>query len=84
MVVGGLHHLVPQVAGAHAAIDPDAVLTLEGARPLNVGVGFGAVPQFHFRVGFDGLHEGVGDGDRDVEVGQVAVVLGVDEPGNLC
>jgi hypothetical protein len=37
------------------------------------------VRQLDIAVGFDGLHEGVGDADRDVEVGQVALVLGVDE-----
>ncbi len=30
-------------------------------------------------VGLDGLHEGVGDAHADVEVLQVAAVLGVDE-----
>jgi len=79
VVVGGFHHLIPEVARAHAAVDPDAVVALEGARPFHVGVGFGAVRQLDLGVGFDGLHEGVGDGDRNVEVGQVAVVLGVDE-----
>jgi hypothetical protein len=58
VVVGGLHHLVPQVARAHLAVDPDAVFTLEGAGALHVGVGFGAVREFDFGVGFDGFHEG--------------------------
>src|SRR5574343_437865 len=31
VVVGRLHDLVPQVAGAHLAIDPQAVFTLVGA-----------------------------------------------------
>ena len=64
---------------AHLAIDPEAVLALEGAGSLHVDIRLGAVRQFDIGVGIDGLHEGVGDADRDVEVGQVAVVLGVDE-----
>ncbi len=50
-----------------------------GAGRLHVGVGFGAVHQFDIGVAVDRFHEGVGDADRDVEVGQVALVLGVDE-----
>ena len=64
---------------AHLAIDPQAVVALVGAGGLDVGAGLGAVGQFDFAIGLDGLHEGIGDADRDVEVGQVAVVLGVDE-----
>ncbi|TMQ76701.1 hypothetical protein ACCUM_3988 [Candidatus Accumulibacter phosphatis] len=79
VVVGGFHHLVPEVAGAHAAVHPDAVFALEGTVALHVQAGLGAVRQFDFAIGFDGLHESVGDGDRDVEVGEVAMVLGVDE-----
>ncbi len=79
VVVGGLHHLVPQVPGPYLAIDPHAVLTLEGALGLHVGVGLGLVHQFHLAVGFHRLHEGIGDAQGDVEVGQVALVLGVDE-----
>jgi hypothetical protein len=41
--------------------------------------GFGAVHQFDLAVGLHGLHEGVGHADADVEVLQVAAVLGVDE-----
>jgi hypothetical protein len=37
------------------------------------------VHQLDLAVGLHGLHEGVGDADRDVEVLQVAGVLGVDE-----
>ena len=79
VVVGGLHHLIPQVTGAHLAVDPGAVVALVGAGRLHVGVGLGAVGQLDIAVGVDGFHEGVGDADRDVEVGQVALVLGVDE-----
>jgi hypothetical protein len=79
VVVGGFHHLVPEVARLHAAVNPDAVFALEGAGALHVAVGFGAVREFDLGVGLDGGHERVGDGDRDVEVGEVAVVLGVDE-----
>jgi hypothetical protein len=37
------------------------------------------VHQFDLAVGLHGLHEGVGDAHGDVEVLQVAAVLGVDE-----
>jgi hypothetical protein len=79
VVVGRFHHLVPEVVGAHAAVDPDPVFALEGAGAPHVDVRLGTVRQLDLGVGFDGFHEGVGDGDRDVEVGQVAVILGVDE-----
>ena len=79
MVIRGLHDLIPQVAGAHLAIDPEAVLALEGAGRLHVDVRFGPMRQLDIGVGIDGLHEGIGDADRDVEVGQVAMVLGMDE-----
>ena len=35
--------------------------------------------QFDVAIGFHRLHEGVGDADRDVEVGQIAGILGMDE-----
>jgi len=79
VIVGGLHDLIPQVARAHLAVDPQAVVALVGAAGLHVVVRFGAVYEFDIAIGFDGFHERVGDADRDVEVGQVAVVLGVDE-----
>ncbi len=79
VVVGRAHDLVPQLARGHLAIDPQAVVALVGAGLLDVGAGLGAMHQFDIAVGFDRLHEGVGDADRDVEVGQVALVLGVDE-----
>ena len=79
MVVGGLHDLVPQVTRAHLAIDPEAIFALEGTGGLHVDIRFGAVRQLDIGVGIDGLHERIGDADRDVEVGEVAVVLGVDE-----
>ena len=79
VVVGGAHDLLPQVTGANLAIDPAAIAALVGAGGLDVGRGRGAVRQFDVAVGFHRLHEGIGDADRDVEVGQVAGILGVDE-----
>ena len=79
MVVGGFHHLVPQVAGAQLAVDPHAVVALVGARLLHVGIGFGAMQQLDIAVAVDRFHEGVGNADRNVEIGQVAMILGVDE-----
>jgi hypothetical protein len=78
MVVGRAHHLVPQVAGAQLAIDPQpAVLVRAGG--LLRGAGLGAVHQRELGVGGHRLHERIGHADREVEVLQVAFVLGVDE-----
>ncbi len=79
VIVGGFHDLVPQVAGGQLAVHPMAILALVGAAGAHLGIGFGAVGQFDFGIVVDRFHEGIGDADRDVEVGQVALVLGVDE-----
>jgi hypothetical protein len=79
VVVGRAHDLVPQLARAHLAVHPAAVLALVGAGGLDVGGGLGLVRQFDVAVVLDRLHEGIGDADGDVEVGEVALVLGVDE-----
>ena len=79
VVVGRAHDLVPQIACLELAIDPEAVLALVGAAFLDVGAGLGAMNQFDIAVGLDRLHEAVGDAHRDVEVGEVALVLGADE-----
>jgi hypothetical protein len=79
MVVGGFHHLIPQVASAHLAVDPQAVVTLVGACGAHVIIWLGAVNQLDIGIGINGFHEGVGHADGDVEVGQVAFVLGVNE-----
>ncbi len=79
MIVGGFHDLVPQVAGAQLAVDPHAVVALVGARLLHVGIGFGAMKQLDIAIAVDRFHEGIGNADRNVEIGQVAMILGVDE-----
>jgi hypothetical protein len=79
MVVGAAHDLVPQLARAHAAVDPQAVAALERALFLLRRPGFGAVHQLDLAVVHQRAHEDVGDADRQVEVLQVAFVLGVDE-----
>jgi hypothetical protein len=60
VVVGGAHDLLPQVTGAHLAVDPLAVVALVGAGRLDVAGGLGLVGQLDVAIGFDGLHEGVG------------------------
>ena len=45
--------------------------------------GFGPMHQGELAVLLHGLHEGVADTDRDVEVFQVASVLGMDELFNV-
>ena len=83
VVIGGAHDLVPQVARAQLAVDPEpaAVGLRHGIRSggFLCFAGRDLVHQFHQAVGLHGLHEGIGHADRDVEVLQVAVVLGVDE-----
>ncbi len=79
VVVGAAHDLVPQRAGARLAVDPDAVVALLRAGLDLLLAGLGAVHEVERRVVVDGLHERVGDAHRDVEVGEVALVLGVDE-----
>src|SRR5690606_30243209 len=73
-----------QFARRQLAIDPDALVplgarALPGAGGLLRRSGLGAVHQFDLGAVAHRLHEGVGDADRDVEVLEVAAVLGVDE-----
>ena len=79
MVVGRAHDLVPQLARANPAIDPLAVVAAPGAGGLDLAARLGLVDQLDVVVGLDRAHELVRDADRDVEVAQVALVLGVDE-----
>src|SRR6185295_15527685 len=68
------HDLVPQVARPHLAVDPLPVGALAGL------LGWGrAMHEFELVVRLHRAHELVGYADRDVEVGEVALVLGVDE-----
>ena len=61
------------------AVDPQAVVALVGTLRLLRRAGLGAVHEFDLAVVLHRLHEGIGHADRDVEVLQVALVLGVDE-----
>ena len=79
VVVGGLHHLIPQITGTHLAVDPQAVFALVGTFGQDVFVRFCNVNQFNGIVRFNRFHERISHADRDVEVGQVALVFGMDE-----
>ena len=83
VVVGRSHDLVPQRTRRQLAVDPGPVAAglaaLVGASLLLGRTGLGAVHQFHVSIGSYRLHEGVGDTHREVEVLQIAAVLGVDE-----
>ena len=79
VVVGGFHHLIPQIAGAHLAVNPYAVFALIGARFEHVGIGIGPVYELDKAVGINRFHEGIADADGNVEIAQVAFVFGVDE-----
>ena len=65
MVVGGLHDLIPQITGAHLAVDPQAVFALEGAFGQDVFVRLGNVHQLNRFIRFNSLHERVGDTDGE-------------------
>ena len=79
VVVGRSHDLVPQLARRQRAVDPEPVIAL----PCTVGplprAGCGAVHLLDGRVRLHGLHEGIGQADGNVEVGEITPVLGVDE-----
>ena len=79
MVVGAAHDLVPQLARRAQAVDPQAVVALVRAVRLLRLARLGAVHQFDLAALLHRAHEGVGHAHRDVEVLQVAGVLGVDE-----
>ena len=83
MVVGGAHDPVPQVTGRELPVNPGAAAVSQcaGMRAgcLLRGPGLGAVDQLDAGAILHRLHEGVCDTDRDVEVLQVATVLGADE-----
>ena len=80
MVVGRVHDVVHQRAGADRAVDPQSVgRALVGALLDQGRTRLCRVHQLEFGVVFDGLHECIRDADRDVEVRQAVVVLGVDE-----
>jgi hypothetical protein len=79
VVVGGPHDLVPQLACGERAVDPRAVVALARAFGHLLRAGAGAVHQVKGGVVLHCLHEGIGHADRDVEVGEIAGVLRVDE-----
>ena len=79
VIVGGQHDLVPERAGAHGAIHPQAVGALMRARREEIGRRRRPVHQLPVGVLARGRDEGVGHRHRKVEVGEPAVVLGMDE-----
>jgi len=89
VIVGRPHDLVPQLAGARLRVHPKAVFSLvdEGGALFStlsasrdrIRVRPCLVHQLDLGVVLDRPHEGIGDADRDVEVGEVPPVLGVDE-----
>ncbi len=83
MVIGRAHDLIPQVAGAYFAIDPQTIFALIGTVSLNVGGGHGLVREFDVAIGLNSLHERIGDTDGDIEVGQVTFVFGMDKVFNI-
>ena len=79
MIVGRAHDLVPQVARAYFAVHPVAVVALVGAGVHLLAPRPGFVRQLDVGVMLDCHHECIGDANRDVEVGELALVLGMDE-----
>ena len=79
VIVGGLHDLFPQIACARFAIDPLTVYSLIRAGALFFFCWLGEMHQFHVAIGFDRAHERICYRDRNIKVGEIATVLGVDE-----
>ncbi|SPC13504.1 hypothetical protein CT19431_60168 [Cupriavidus taiwanensis] len=79
MIIGGLHDLVPQVARRHAPVHPLPVVAAVRAGGDHVRARLGLVHQLDLGVGLHRLHEVVGNADGDVEVAELALVLGVDK-----
>ena len=80
MVVGRVHDVVHQRTCPDRAVDPQSVgRALVGALLDQGRTRLCRVHQLEFGVVLDGLHECIRDADRDVEVRQAVVVLGVDE-----
>ena len=83
VVVGGLHHLLPQVARAQLAVNPESAAVglchCVSTRRFLRHTGFGLVQQLGQAIALHCMHEGIGHTNRDVEVLQSSAVLGVDE-----
>ena len=76
VVVRRAHDLVPQVARAYFSIDPKPIAALVS---LLAGPRLRLVHELERQILLHREHEFVGDAHRDVEVGEIARVLGVDE-----
>ncbi len=79
VIVGALDDLTPQVTCANFAVNPQTIGALHSAGLLDCGGRFRLVHQLEFLIVFNRLHQGVGDADGNVEVAQIALVLGADE-----
>jgi hypothetical protein len=79
MVVRRAHDLRPQVARGQLAVHPDSIGALERSVLQLISRGLCAVHELDLQVLLDRAHEFVGNPDREVEVAEVPVVLGVDE-----
>ena len=79
VVICRTHDLVPKFTRPHFSIHPLPVAALIRAGLFDVVCRLGLVHQLDLAAGFHGMHERVGDADRDVEVGELTRVLGVDE-----
>ncbi len=79
MVVGRAHDLIPQLACPHLAIDPEAIVALVGSGGLFFRGRLCAVYELRVAVGLHCPHEHIGHADRDVEVRELAGVLGMDK-----
>ena len=82
VIVSGFHDLPPQIARFHLAIHPQSVgaliITFEHAR-----IRLLRMHQFPIGIGLHRLHEGVGYADGNIEIAQIALILGVNEFLNI-
>ena len=79
VVVGRIHDLLPQIARLDRAVDPAAVRGLAFGRAHYFLARRHRMHQIPVAARFHRAHERVGHRHADVEVAQVALVLGVDE-----
>jgi hypothetical protein len=79
VIVGAGHDLPPQFRRAHLPIDPQSVAAAIRAAADQLRARCRAMHELPCLIGDDGLHERIGGGHREIEVAQVAAILGVNE-----
>ena len=79
MIIGGLHDLFPQLGGFGLAINPFAIGAQIGTGIQHGLCRHGFMHQLPIGIGLNCVHECIGDADRQIEVAQVARILGMNK-----